>query len=175
MFALEDLLAHSDGMRSACHNYFMHVDRGGRWSFLPWSVDLALLPGYGPPGPLSNCNQLARLCDADVQCRAWFERARDAAAQFVLRTDLRAPSTAIAARAQAHAVPTDEPWSGGGFMGDGLPPFDLPLAAGAVVDLVNERALAIRCATGVAQGQPLPENDEGCTLFAGGEDSSEPK
>lgn len=175
MFALEDLLQHTDGMRSACHNYFMHVDLDGRWSFLPWSVDLALLPGYGAAGPLGNCNQLARICDADVQCRAWFERARDGAAQLVLRTDFRTPATAIAARAQAHAVPTDEPWSGGGFIGDGLPPFNLALAAEVAVDLASERARAIRCATGVAQGEPLPDDDEGCVLFATGESGTKPK
>ena len=43
MFGFEDLLAHTDGMRSGCHNYFMHLDAAGRWSFLAWSVDLSLL------------------------------------------------------------------------------------------------------------------------------------
>ncbi|MFO0749414.1 MAG: CotH kinase family protein [Myxococcota bacterium] len=70
LFGVEDLLQHTDGMKSGCHNFYMHVDTAGFWDFMAWSVDLALIPQYGSPGPIGSCMPLANWCDADVQCRA---------------------------------------------------------------------------------------------------------
>jgi len=168
MFGLEDVLQHTDGMRSGCHNYFMHIDPHGKWSFLPWSVDLTLLAGYGEAGPIGTCNVFAQLCDRDEQCAAWFERARDEAAQIALRGDFRARAMARAERVQAYAWASDEPWGTGDFWGDHT--FDLPMQASLAVDLLEQRARAIRCATAAHRTDPAtaPEDNPTCGGFLGG-------
>jgi len=168
LFGLEDVLQHSDGMRAGCHNYFMHIDEAGRWSFLPWSVDLTLLAGYGEAGPVGSCNVFAQLCDRDERCTAWFERARDEAAQIVLRGDFRERATAQAARVQAFAWAADEPWGTGDFWGDHT--FDLPMQAGLAVDLLEQRARGIRCATAAKRTDPPtpPDDDPNCGGFLAG-------
>lgn len=165
MMGLEDLLQHTDGMRSGCHNFFMHVDQTGRWSFMPWSVDLTLLAGYGSTGPLQSCSLFARLCDADEVCVAWFERARDEAAQLVLRKDFRTRAVALAQRTQAVAWAGDEPWGGGDFWGS--KDFDLVAQTNAAVDLMEARARAIRCTTGAKRTDPPtpPEDNPTCDGF----------
>jgi|GEM_PF-3559611 len=167
LFGLEDLLQHSDGMRAGCHNYFMHLDDKGSWSFLPWSVDLTLLSGYGEPGPIGSCNVFAHLCDRDDKCMAWFERARDGAAQIVMRGDFRARALAKAERVQSFAYAGDEPWGAGDFWGD--KDFDLPMQAGLAVDLMEQRARGIRCATAARRTDPptLPEASPTCGGFLG--------
>lgn len=167
MQGLEEVLQHTDGMRSGCHNYFMHLDDDGRWAFLPWSVDLTLLEGYGDSGPIGACSIFAQLCDRDEQCRAWFERARDEAAWIALRGDFRARAVAEASRLQAYAWPLDEPWGKGDFWGDKT--FDLPAQASAAVDILEARARHIRCASAALRTDPPspPEDDPDCGGFLG--------
>jgi len=165
LHGLEEILQHTDGMRSGCHNYFMHVAEDGRWSFMPWSVDLTLLEGYGEGGPIGACSIFAQLCDRDEPCRAWFERARNEAAGIVLRGDFRARAIAQATRLQDHAWPLDEPWGQGDFWGDKT--FDLPAQAAAAVDILEARAAKIRCATQAQRADPpsAPADDPTCGGF----------
>lgn len=167
MFGFEDLLAHTDGMRSGCHNYFMHLGGDGRWSFLPWSVDLSLLADYGQPGPLSSCSAFAHLCDRDERCSAWFDRARDEAAQVVMRSDFRERALAHAARLQDYADRRDEPWGDGDFWGSR--DFDLPMQAGLALDMLETRARGIRCATAARRTDPPtpPVDNPTCDGFLG--------
>ncbi len=167
MFGFEDLLAHTDGMRSGCHNYFMHLGGDGRWSFLAWSVDLSLLADYGQPGPLNSCSAFALLCDRDERCSAWFERARDEAAQVVMRSDFRTRALAHAARLQDHANRRDEPWGAGDFWGSR--DFDLPMQAGLALDMLEVRARGIRCATAALRTDPPtpPDDNPTCDGFLG--------
>lgn len=175
MHGLEEVLQHTDGMRSGCHNYFMHVDATGHWTFMPWSVDLTLLEGYGEGGPIGTCSIFAQLCDRDAQCRAWFERARETAAGLVLRGDYRARAIALATRLQPYASPLDEPWGKGDFWGDKT--FDLPAQAAAAVDILEARAAKIRCATRALRADPPspPADDPTCGGFVGRPGEGGPK
>lgn len=165
LFGVEDLLQHTDGMRAACHNFYMHVDEAGFWSFMSWSVDLALIPQYGGAGPVGSCMPLAQICDRDETCRARFERARDEAAQYVMRHDLRTAAVAAATRNQEYADPTNEPWRSNEFWNN--IPFDLGKSANEAVDVLEARARAIRCAAAAAQGTVDAENPT-CSGFSGG-------
>ncbi|MCC6621560.1 MAG: CotH kinase family protein [Deltaproteobacteria bacterium] len=161
---VEDVRQHTDGMKSGCHNYYLHVGDEGLWSFMAWSVDLTLIPQYGAPGPIGSCNQLALLCDRDPRCVTWFGRARDQAAQLVLREDLRTPAVARATRNQAYADRTREPWTGNDFWPDVA--FDLPALASDAVDLLETRARGVRCATAAERGI-VDEADPTCAGFVG--------
>jgi hypothetical protein len=168
VFALEDLVGHIDGHKAACHNFFLHLDSAGKWSALPWSVDLSLLSPFdgGDESPLGSCAKLSQLCDSDPQCRAWFERDRDGAAQQVLRpsfgTSWRDVVVPIADRLQPFAKQGEEPFTSNGFTDATA---DLNQNANDVVDSLERRAQLIRCAAGVAQGQPAtePNNCNGFT------------
>lgn len=168
VFALEDLVGHIDGHKAACHNFFLHLDSAGKWSALPWSVDLSLLGSFGASDetPLSSCAKLAQLCDTDPQCHAWFERDRDRAAQQVLRpsfgTSWRDVVVPIADRLQPFAHPGQEPFTNNGFTDAEA---DLHKNANDVVDTLERRARLIRCAAGVAQGQPSTDGLN-CNGFA---------
>lgn len=164
LFALEDLLQHSDGMKSGCHNWFLHADEAMRWTFFPWSVDLTLVPTFGTIGPLSSCSRLAQLCDRDEVCTQRFLRARDEAARRVLAGDYRARLTALAARAEPFTLRTDEPWSTNEFWPDLR--FDLVASANQAIDLLEQRARAIRCATAASRGETDPA-DPTCSGFFG--------
>ncbi len=173
MMAHEDLLQHSDGMMSGCHNWFAHLDKDGLWSTMPWSADLVLITAWGVTGPLSQCSVLSQLCINDEVCRAWFVRARDEAAQLVLRGGFREPAIALATRAAEFARPTDEPWSSNEFWQN--MPFDLPGDATKTIDLLETRARDIRCATALERGvQPPPENPN-CGGFANSGTNPGPK
>lgn len=160
VFALEDLVGHIDGHKAACHNFFLHLDSAGKWSALPWSVDLSLLSPFdgADEAQLGSCAKLSALCDSDPQCRAWFERDRDRAAQQVLRpsfgTSWREVVVPIADRLQPFAHAGQEPFTNNGFTNATA---DLHVNANAVVDSLERRAQLIRCAAGVAQGQPATE------------------
>lgn len=164
LFALEDLLQHSDGMKAGCHNWFLHADKEGRWTFFPWSVDLTLVPTFGTTGPLNSCSKLAQLCDRDEGCTARFRRARDEAARMVLAGNYRERIVAIAERVEPFVKPTDEPWSTGEFWPDLT--FDLVAAAHQAIDLLEARARAIRCATAAERGE-VDEDNPTCDGFAG--------
>jgi hypothetical protein len=162
--ALEDILAHFDGDRGACHNFFLHLDGEGRWTLLPWSVDLSLVTNGFASGPLGSCMKLSVLCDADAQCRAWFLRDRDTAAQLALRGDWEARVTAWATPLAPFAKATNEPFRGNEFW----PPdvgIDVVQNARDAVNLLRERAASIRCATAVARGEPAPGANETCGGF----------
>lgn len=160
--ALEDLLAHFDGHKGACHNFFLHLDKNGSWTLLPWSVDLTLVTGaFDTQTPLGSCGQLSQLCDTDTRCRAMFERERDAAAQLVLNppdgTSWHDLVTPIARRLQPFARATDEPFRGNEFwQGVGT---DLEQNADDAVTLLETRAKHIRCATSVARGEGVPDGE----------------
>lgn len=164
LFALEDLLQHSDGMKGGCHNWFLHMDEAGRFTFFPWSVDLTLIPTFGVMGPLNSCSKLAQLCDRDEGCTARFLRARDEAARMALSGDYRERLAAIAARAEPHIKPTDEPWSSGEFWPDLT--FDVVASAHQAIDLLEARARSIRCATAASRGEVDAENPD-CDGFFG--------
>ncbi len=164
LFALEDLLQHSDGMKSGCHNWFLHADGNLNWTVFPWSVDLVLVPTFGPVGPIGTCSKLARLCDRDEACHARFLRYRDEAARLALNGDYRERLTALAARAAPFVRPTDEPWSTGEFWPDLR--FDVVASAHEAIDLLETRARAIRCATAADRGE-VDAEDPTCDGFVG--------
>lgn len=168
--ALEDLLAHFDGHKGACHNFFLHVDKQGSWTLLPWSVDLTLVTGaFDTDRPLNSCGQLTQLCDRDPQCRAWFERDRDRAAQIALRPPFggtwRDVVVPIATRLQPFADPAGEPFTGNEFF-SGVDN-DLAQNTNDAVDLLERRARHIRCAAAVAKGEDAPDGEDAdCSGFA---------
>ncbi len=163
MMALEDLLAHFDGHRGAAHNFFLHLDGDGRWTMLPWSVDLTLVTqGSIAGGPIGTGGLFAQVCDRDPQCRAWFVRARDDAAQAVLAEDWDARVLAWSALLAPYARAADEPFRGNEFW-NGVST-DVVENARDAVKLLRRRAEDIRCATAVARGVVVP--DPACGGFA---------
>lgn len=168
VFALEDAVGHIDGHKAACHNFFLHVDGAGTWTALPWSVDLSLLGSLGGDDetPLGSCAKVSQLCDSDSQCRAWFERDRDRAAQQILHRregSWRDVVVPIAERLQPFAHQGQEPFTDNGFTD---PEADLVKNANAVVDALERRAQLTRCAAGVLQGQPSNDATADCNGFA---------
>ncbi len=173
--ALEDILAHFDGHKGACHNFFVHKDTNGMFTVLPWSVDLTLVNFNGESGagsPLGSCGKLAAVCDTDPQCHAWFLRDRDRAAQLVLHPNgagWRERLTPIAAALQSFAHADQEPFSNNEFFnGEST---DLVNNTNNVVDQLEARARAIRCASAVERGLPptdgLDANCDGFSLSSG--------
>ncbi len=162
--ALEDLIAHFDGHRGAAHNFFLHLDGGGRWTMLPWSVDLSMVTqGSIGGGPIASSGLFAQLCDRDPQCRAWFERARDDAAQAVLAEDWTTRVVDWSTLLAGYARSVDEPFSGNEFW-NGVTTDVVGNARDAVL-LLRSRAESIRCATAAARG--IVDNDDpGCSGFA---------
>lgn len=168
VFALEDAVGHIDGHKAACHNFFLHVDGAGTWSALPWSVDLSLLGSFSGNDEISlgSCAKLSQLCDSDFQCRAWFERDRDRAAQQILHRregSWRDVVVPIAERLQPFAHPGQEPFIDNGFTDAKA---DLVKNANAAVDALERRAQLIRCAAGVLQSQPSNDATADCNGFA---------
>ncbi len=168
--ALEDLLAHFDGHKGACHNFFLHQDDQGIWTLLPWSVDLTLVTGaFDTSTPLGSCGALVQLCDRDPQCRSWFLRDRDRAAQQVLHPDAgrswRELMLPIAQTLQPFADGGAEPFSGNEFWnGVGT---DLVQNTEDAIDLLETRARHIRCASAVLRGEEAPGGETpDCSGFA---------
>ena len=157
--ALEDLLGHFDGHKGANHNFFLHQDKSGQWTLLPWSVDLVLV-GSISSGPLGSAGRLVQLCDSDEGCLALFERARDQAARLVLQpegTTLRELVVPIATRLQPFAHADEQPFSGNEFW-QGVST-DLEQNANDAVSLLEVRAGHVRCATSVARGEGVPDGE----------------
>ncbi len=162
--ALEDVLGHFDGHKGACHNFFVHFDGEGRVTLLPWSVDLTLpAEDWFASGPLGTCGLFAQACEQDAQCRFWFERERDRAAQLVLRNDWSARILPLASSLQDFVRPFEQPFSGNEFT-SGVTT-DLVENATAALHVLTERAQDIRCATSAARGAAAID-DSSCGGFA---------
>jgi len=72
--AVESALGHEDGYAWAANNYFLHSNKNGRFSLLPWGLDRAFADTLDLPGGTS---LLPARCLALPSCAADFDAAAD--------------------------------------------------------------------------------------------------